>query len=136
MALNVLESILLSGTGEASDPEEEEEEEEAGAPGTQPHLKQISVNELLFTAGPVPNILDILSKAKIKEESGRGSQLDVVPRSPLENAIINHFTSTASSSSTGSPATSLKSFTAAVCKFLQENPQQLAAIHRQLFGSQ
>ena len=63
------------------------------------HLKPISVNDLLSssTSKPekTPNILDILSKAKIKEDQAvaLSSKNVKVNTCPLENAILSHFAS-------------------------------------------
>lgn len=121
IALSVLQGILAGSPSSDSD---------SDSPVNPQQLKPISVTDLLGgkTAEKTPNILDLLSKAKIKDDhETRNSSLQETNALSLEDAISNHF-----ASSTELPPTSLKSFTSAVCTFLQENPQLLAAAHRKL----
>lgn len=134
IALSLLQSILAGSVSSDSD-----SNAELPAAKSQ-QLKAISVNELLGgggkTAEKTPNILDLLSKAKIKDDHNDTNftvtNLSTAsaahpPAASLEDAIIKHF-----SASTAQPPASLKSFTSAVSTFLQENPQLLAAAHRKL----
>ena len=126
MALQVLETILSGAEDSSSDSDSQSPR----------HLKPISVNDLLHTVNKqekTPNILDLLSKAKVREDQEciKGSHAFSNSIDSLDSAILDHFTS-----SPLQPVTSLKSFTSAVCTFLQENPQLLAALHRKLAENQ
>lgn len=102
------------------------------------HLKKISVTDLLGKPEKLEksqNILDLLSKAKIKhDEIVENEHFPVKTASvaPINNhltalssAIFDHFNNQPIPSS-------LKSFTSVICNFLTDNPQLLAPLHRQL----
>ena len=69
-----------------------------------------------------PTILDILSKAKIRDSTDNDN---------LTGEIKKHFSNINSNANLDSK-TSLKDFTKQVCEFLRANPQLLASLHRDL----
>lgn len=134
LALNVLQSKLKGEAGEEGKGVEEVELEgddvvlnhnthnfnnAHNTHNTQTQLKPISVTDLLGSNDikSSPSILDILSKAKVSTAVPSSNSLDTL--------IADKFKDLPST-------TSLKSFTNSVCQFLQENPQLLASVHRQL----
>lgn len=96
---------------------------------TQTQLKPISVTDLLGSNDnkSSPSILDILSKAKRSTSTATSTATSTSAPSSnsLDTFIVDEFKDLPST-------TSLKSFTNSVCHFLQENPQLLASLHRQL----
>lgn len=69
-----------------------------------------------------PTILDLLSKAKIRDPTDNDN---------LTKEIKNHFSNITSNANFDSK-TSLKDFTNQICEFLRANPQVLASLHRDL----
>lgn len=126
LALNVLESLLNN-----SEESEIEDEQSGSAHHTQTQLKPILVTDLLGTTGKkekTPSILDLLAKAKIKDEASSNSAGNTAVTNvaqTLESAITERFKDLP-------PSTSLKSFTNSVCQFIQSNPQLLTSLHRDL----
>lgn len=69
-----------------------------------------------------PTILDLLSKAKIRDSTDNDN---------LTEEIKKHFSNITSNANFDSK-TSLKDFTNKICEFLRANPQVLASLHRDL----
>lgn len=131
LALNVLQSLLTK----VVDSEESDDESEQEQQASPQQMKPISVTDLLGTTSSsssssnskkekTPSILDLLAKAKIKDDATTATSPSLTS---LEAAISDKFRDLPAS-------TSLKSFTNSVCQFIQSNPQLLTTLHRDLIN--